>query len=33
MRARGLQLRRVARGGAPRGHGGAVARVETDWDS
>jgi hypothetical protein len=33
MRARGLQLSRVARGGASRGHGDAVARGEVDWDS
>jgi hypothetical protein len=33
MHARGHQLRRVARGGALRGHGGAVAGGEADWDS
>jgi hypothetical protein len=33
MRARGLQLRREASGGAPQEHGGTVAGGEADKDS
>jgi hypothetical protein len=33
MRARGLCLRREARGAAPRGYGDAYAGGEADWDS
>jgi hypothetical protein len=33
MCAGGLQLRWVARGCAPHGHGGAIAGGEVGWDS
>jgi hypothetical protein len=33
MGARGLYLHRSARGGAPRGLGGAVTGGEADWGS
>jgi hypothetical protein len=31
MHARGFCLYQEARGGAPRGHGDAIAGVEVDW--